>query len=196
MSFEINKKLKVCIKILSILFNIGTVITFVVSIIFLFIVINSRKNSGNLHIGNYRLYTVASGSMGKAMPTGSLIIVKDVDTDSLKKGDIISFKSESIIITHRIYDIYEQANGGRVITTKGDANSQPDPAPVMSRNIVGRVQLKLPLAGFVLNFLRTKQALFIISFTLLGVCIFEIIAIFKNVNSYFSKKQCNSALPN
>lgn len=193
MSFEIIKKLKVSLKVL---FNIVTIITFVVSILFLVIVINSRKNSGNLHIGNYRLYTVASGSMGKVMPTGSLIIVKNVDTSSLKKGDIITFKSNSILITHRIYDIYEQANGERVITTKGDANSQPDPTPVLSRNIIGRVHLKLPILGHVLNFLKTKHALLIISFTLLGVCIFEIISMFKNVNSYFSKRQRNSALPN
>ena len=53
-----------------------------------------------------QVYTVLSGSMEPAYPTGSVIYVKEVDYKTLEVGDPITFMlSEDIIATHRIVEI-------------------------------------------------------------------------------------------
>ena len=52
------------------------------------------------------VYTVLSGSMEPTYHVGSLIYVKDVDTDELKAGDVITYMlDEDTIVTHRIVDV-------------------------------------------------------------------------------------------
>ena len=55
----------------------------------------------------------------------------------LRRGDIIVFRSENIIVVHRILRIYQQ--GGNIhYLTKGDNSNNPD-ALVASAQVIGRV---------------------------------------------------------
>lgn len=53
----------------------------------------------------YDIYTVISGSMEPAIPTGSLIYTKEIPPKEVKKEDVIAFyrgTDSGAIVTHRV----------------------------------------------------------------------------------------------
>lgn len=85
---------------------------------------------------------VLSGSMsGDAedhIEIDDLVIIKDVDTDDLKAGDVITYKQGKSYVTHRIIEEhYDEERGMRYFTTKGDANNTEDSLPVYENEIIG-----------------------------------------------------------
>ncbi len=104
----------------------------------------------------YESFIVTSGSMGKAVPTGSVAVTRMVDMRSVRKGDVVSFQTGSASrITHRVIAVDEE-EGQRIFTTKGDANSFVDPEPVrLSSGRISRVEWSVPFAGYVVRYART-----------------------------------------
>ena len=77
----------------------------------------------------YQLYTVVSGSMEPAVPTGSLVYIKYVEPGDIETGDIIAFygsDAQGSIITHRVVS---NSNAMGEFITKGDANAENDMNP-------------------------------------------------------------------
>lgn len=107
----------------------------------------------------YDEYAVVSGSMQPNIPVGSLVYAKECTIDNLEKGDIVTFQlSDSTIITHRIYEIDQEGN----ITTKGDANQQPDGQILTIDNIIGKVGFSIPLLGFVSVYIKSALGVAVI----------------------------------
>jgi len=118
---------------------------------------------------------VTSGSMGKACPVGSLIYVKEVDYHDLKVGDVITFALRDVkdgepirvdddtLATHRIIEVLtdpEEPDTLRFVT-QGDANDNPDGAPVHYKNIVGRVSFTIPKLGYVSNYIQNPPGMYV-----------------------------------
>lgn len=110
----------------------------------------------------FRFYHILTGSMEPTIRTGSNVLVKSVDTETLKVGDIITFISRDTAIygsanTHRIYAIETDANGQKVFVTKGDANANTDSIYVYPADVKGKVIFYMHSSGFstFLAFLRT-----------------------------------------
>jgi len=104
--------------------------------------------------GNIEVKIVKSGSMEPTIPTGSLVVVKPETLYGI--GNVITFGADTkteIPTTHRIIESRLE-NGQTVYTTKGDANEEADPQAVSSREVIGRVVLSIPYAGFILDFAR------------------------------------------
>jgi signal peptidase len=94
---------------------------------------------------------VFSGSMEPAIPVGGIVVIKPVDPETLKIGDIICFKlTEPTSITHRIINIIDLG-----FITKGDANEDPDQWIVKKENVIGKVILTVPFVGYLGYFVRT-----------------------------------------
>ena len=94
-----------------------------------------------------QIYTVVSGSMEPAIPTGSIVYVKGTEASEVKKDDVIAFYSDNdsgAIITHRV--VKNQVVSGRFIT-KGDANEEKDMNPIPYNNYIGKVKLSVPVVG-------------------------------------------------
>ena len=53
----------------------------------------------------YKPFIVLSGSMEPTIMTGDLAIIKNENVDNLKVGDIIAFKNDTSVITHRIVQL-------------------------------------------------------------------------------------------
>ena len=106
-------------------------------------------------------YVVLSGSMEPVHKTGGLIYTtKNVDTDELVVGDVITFKmSEKTIATHRIIDITEE-NGTKMFQTKGDANPNPDQNPVPEQNVIGKSLFSIPYLGYAANYIQQPPGLY------------------------------------
>ncbi len=104
---------------------------------------------------NYSLMMVTSGSMSPTIKIGDLIAIKP--QSFYKIGDIITFKvgpSPKDIVTHRIVARKEDN-----LVTKGDANDVIDEGAIKKQNILGKVILRVPKAGYIANILKSKIAI-------------------------------------
>ncbi len=96
----------------------------------------------------YQTYTIVSGSMEPAIPTGSLVWAKTADPAALVPGDVVVYATGAAApVTHRVV---QNDTDSAALITKGDANDAPDLAPVPYRDVVGRVALHLPWLGLFL----------------------------------------------
>ena len=110
-----NQKLKLILKIFSTLS--------VVIMIILAILLHGLKLIG------LKPYSVLSGSMESVYPTGSLLYIKNVKPETLKVGDVITYKMVSgSICTHRIIELVADENNPDIVRfrTKGDENDSAD----------------------------------------------------------------------
>lgn len=81
-----------------------------------------------IHLADVRMQPVLSGSMRPTFSPGDLVITESVPLSSLAPGDVIAFNAPGSNVTtlHRIVTISDTGSG-RLVTTKGDANSVADP---------------------------------------------------------------------
>lgn len=125
-----------------------------------------KSNSGGrpTSFAGYSMFTVLTGSMQSEIPKGSLVITKNVDPETLKIGDDITYMANSTTtITHRIITIVEkyQETGKRAFETQGIMNSKPDKNLVPASNVVGKVVFHSKFLGDMATFIG-KNWLFII----------------------------------
>ena len=102
----------------------------------------------------WKPFIVLSGSMETQISSGDIVIVKEVDKNTLKKGDIIAFKSNDIVITHRIDEIVIEDNKVKYIT-KGDNNNTRDEGIVLPEQIEGIFKCNIPKLGNFAIFIQT-----------------------------------------
>ncbi len=109
----------------------------------------------------FGLYTIISPSMTGTLNVYDVAFTMRVDTDKLKEGDIITFYSTNSFfggtpITHRIIEIVDVPDSGKMFRVKGDANPKADEEKVIPSNVVGKVMFKIPQLGRVQFFLASK----------------------------------------
>jgi signal peptidase len=97
---------------------------------------------------------VGGSSMEPAIGLGAAIVIKPVEPESLAIGDVVSLRAgdQHAIFTHRIVEVVDRRDG-RWIRTKGDANADPDPTLVHASAVIGRTELSIPFAGYLLALL-------------------------------------------
>lgn len=96
---------------------------------------------------------VLTGSMEPNYHVGSMVYVKEVEPETLKEGDVITFRiSDNTVVTHRIVEIDKEA---QTVTTKGDANNANDGNPVAYANIVGKADFNIPYLGYLAIYAKT-----------------------------------------
>jgi len=107
-----------------------------------------------------QVFNVISGSMEPTYSVGDLLYVKDVDPDSVKVGDPITFvlNEDLVVATHRVTAIDSE---NRQFTTKGDANKTDDAAPVHFNNLIGVPVFAIPLLGYVSEFIQHPPGMYI-----------------------------------
>lgn len=113
-------------------------------------------------------FVVGGPSMEPAIPLGSAVHAEPVDPATLRAGDVVSLQAglKHAVFTHRITRIVTLPDG-TYIETKGDNNEAPDPSLVPVEDIVGRVTVSVPLAGFGIALMSSYQGvMFLIAFGL------------------------------
>jgi signal peptidase I len=118
----------------------------------------------------YGMFAVRSASMTPSLGVGSLVLVERVDPIQIRVGDVITIAVGSgATVTHRVIDV-APSDLGPVFTTKGDANPTADPVVARSDQLRGRLDLQVPLLGYLLAMIAMPSgiaALFSIGGTLL-----------------------------
>jgi signal peptidase len=112
-----------------------------------------------LYPAGYRPFTVLSGSMEPAIGTGDVVVDSSISPLDARVGDVVTFpdpENRSRLITHRLRQI--RARGGTVeMVTKGDANNTTEHWTVPGDGRIGRVEYRVPMAGYALAWVSGKQ---------------------------------------
>lgn len=141
-----------------------TVIAFVTMVAVLFV---------GVRIAGLQMFSVETGSMYPEYPKDALVLVKKVEPQTLKNGDVITFvlNEEGALATHRIVEVDSQNSQ---FYTKGDANNSRDPRPVIWDNIVGQVVFGIPKLGAPVRYLTAEgnRTKIIVALAVVGVISF------------------------
>ena len=107
-----------------------------------------------------QVYHVLSPSMEPTYSPGDLLYVKQVDPDSVKVGQPITFvlNEDLVVATHRVVAVDRE---NRQFTTKGDANEREDAAPVHFNNLIGVPIFSVPLLGYVSSYIQSPPGLYV-----------------------------------
>jgi len=103
----------------------------------------------------FRAYVIYGGSMGSALPAGSIGITETVDSETLKVGDVVAIKKagRALPVLHRVVNM-ESSGDTAIYTTQGDSNGSPDPEPVTLQGSGDRVVFAIPYLGYLVHFAR------------------------------------------
>lgn len=115
-------------------------------------------------LAGLQVFTVLSGSMEPTYHVGSIIYVKDMDTASLKAGDVITFMlDEDTVATHRIVEVVPDTEDVNTIRfrTKGDANNVEDGSLVHYKNVIGTPIFTIPYLGYIARYIQSPRGRYI-----------------------------------
>ena len=105
----------------------------------------------NSNLFRFWIVAVASGSMEPTIEIGDAIIVDkkyNKHLNELKEGDILVFKNNKKIYTHRIVKI-KRENDQYSINTKGDRKGQTEDRWIVTNNdVIGVVKAKIKYIGY------------------------------------------------
>lgn len=131
---------KIFEKIAHIILNIIIVLVFVVVLIVGYNYVQLQiMNKDYTNFFGYTVFEVSTGSMEKTLNVYDVILVQI--TKDVQIGDIITFKQDNELITHRIMEMNENE-----LITKGDANNTEDKA-ITKDAIIGKVISVYPKVG-------------------------------------------------
>ena len=124
-------------------YNKKTMISLIIPTIIVIVLV--YFTSGYFH---YYAVAIASGSMEKVISKGDVVIIEKIDEkyDELKKGQIIAYTYNGVLVVHRIVRIIED-KGEYYVYTKGDANPNEDNYVVEQDTIMGTVKFVVPYVG-------------------------------------------------
>ena len=141
-------------------------IIFILSIIAIiaiwgFVQINVQKKE-YIDIFGYSVLNTETGSMSPTIEKGDIVIIKI--GDEIKENDIITYKKENVLITHRIVSI-----NGEEIIAKGDYNNIQD-EPIKRDEVIGKVV-------FIINNVEIWKKVFTDVKVLVPICVTVILFI-------------------
>ena len=93
---------------------------------------------------------------------GDVILVKKCKENKLNIGDIITFKNNNEVITHRILEIEKNEGKETLYITKGDNNNTEDIGKVTFSSIIGKSVLIIPYLGKIIMAIDNKLIFLII----------------------------------
>ena len=102
----------------------------------------------------WKPFIVLSGSMESQIYPGDIVVVKETNLDELKENEIIAFREDDIVITHRIIEIVKE-NGETKYITKGDNNNTQDSGYGAENQIEGVYRFKIKRLGNLAMFIQT-----------------------------------------
>lgn len=115
-------------------------------------------------VGVFPIYpsVIATGSMEPMISPGDVILVSKATgiegIKLLKTGDVIQFRRDTILISHRILDIREE-DGSISFKTKGDNNSIADADWVEAQQVRGKIIKVVPKVGWPTLLLKQNKDL-------------------------------------
>lgn len=117
-----------------------------------------------VRLAGIRTFTVLSGSMEPTYHVGSLIYVKEVDSTTIRPGQVITFMlDENTVATHRVVEVVPDEDDPSTLRfrTKGDANDAEDGSLVHYKNVIGTPVFTIPKLGYAANYIQHPPGLYV-----------------------------------
>lgn len=151
-------------KTLGIVKKIVNVIVILFVVLFVFVVCLQRFSGNRFSFFNFRMFTVATGSMAPKYNVGDVLIAKEIAPEDVRKGDAISYLGKEgdfkdKVITHEVIDI-EVVDGRYKFHTKGISNIVEDPI-VYEEQLYGKIIMKCNILSFIYKVVGTTTGMFI-----------------------------------
>ena len=134
----LNNKKELIKKILGVLWWASTILLAAI-----LINVFAAKFTGKVpSVFGYSIVNIISGSMEDEIPQDSYILIKKIDADEVKRGDIICFYSTDPTIygmpnTHRVVEDPIKTDSGYEFVTRGDANPLNDKVNAKGDRLIG-----------------------------------------------------------
>lgn len=128
----------------------------------LIIGISSILNKTGKSFLGFRAYIITTESMKPHINSGDVVLIKKVKEKNLKVGEVVSFKQDDGIITHRIIEVTKNEQGKTEYVTKGDNNNVEDERKIRPEEILGRKVLRIPSFGKVIMVLQDEVYIILI----------------------------------
>ena len=132
------------------------IILSILIILFIFNLILSFEE--NTHLFGLYMFNIVSESMEPTLQKNDVVIVQKCELSQLQRGNIITFKQDERIISHRIIDITEE-RGIIKFKTKGDNNEIADPDQVEAGQVYGKVLFNIGGIGKIVNYIQNVRGL-------------------------------------
>ena len=101
---------------------------------------------------------IISGSMEPILKVGGILYYEKINLDDFKKDDILVYRLNEHIVSHRIVNIDEYG-----FETKGDNNNSNDSYIVDKNNVIGRGNnWSIPYIGYYADFIYNHKYLLIV----------------------------------
>lgn len=115
--------------------------------------------------------TVTGGSMGSALPAGSIAVTRPIAGSAVNEGDVVVFaRRGSTPVLHRIVELGTAEGGGRIAYTRGDANETRDPQPIALGGNGEVVVYHIPWLGYVIALVQLQAARAFVAFAAVAWC--------------------------
>ena len=179
-------------KVLKVVVDVLAWIILIAAFLVTLMVFSSSRNDGIASLFGIMPMSVQTDSMAPTFKAGDLIFVKKIDDlNALSKDDVITFytiiNGMRSLNTHRIAEVND-SDGAKSFITRGDNNMIDDEIPVYPSDIVGKwTGKKIPGAGKVLTFLRTKKGFFIC--IVIPMALFFLFELYKFVATMIESKR-------
>lgn len=139
--------------------------------------VNMKVKGQQPEVFGYKFYIVLTGSMEPEISPGDMVIIKNVDYNSINVGDIITFTDNEgkNITTHRVTNI--NFDGEIKFTTKGDSNDTVDESKVSQNQVLGKLSKNIKGVGNVISYIKENAIVLgaLLLFTLIVVASVSVI---------------------
>ena len=142
------KNKKTTKKIIKYIILIALIVIFIINLILSF--------EENTHILGIYMFNIVSESMEPTFYKDDLVVVKKCNIEKLQKNDIITFRQDDRIISHRIIGITKEKGEIRFIT-KGDNNDVQDQELVEIQDVYGKVLFSIKKVGKIVHYIQNAR---------------------------------------
>lgn len=141
---------------------------FIILIVLIYSLVLVIQKADIVEILGYQFYTISSESMSPKINKGDIVIIKKCKDIEIQEGDIITFKADSEVVTHRVKKVNNE-DGKVLYITKGDNNNAEDTSYVSYNQVIGKMVKVIPNLGNIVLMLNSK--------IVLTICILAILVI-------------------
>jgi signal peptidase len=139
----------------------------------------------------YKPFIVLSGSMEPEFYAGDIVLVKEAPTGTLTTGDIIAFRLNNSVVTHRIIEIND-SEGKREYFTKGDNNNTEDNIAITDDMVEGKYLFRISGVGNFALFMQTPLGM--VLFIAVPLILFILYDMLRRRHYYLREKELNKKM--
>jgi signal peptidase len=139
----------------------------------------------------YKPFIVLSGSMEPEFYAGDIVLVKEVPSGTLTTGDIIAFRLNNSVVTHRIIEVND-SSGKREYFTKGDNNNTEDNIAITDDMVEGKYLFRISGVGNFALFMQTPLGM--VLFIAVPLILFILYDMLRRRHYYLREKELNKKM--